>query len=64
MAEEILMSENMLVLNLLDQCLISVEEALQLLSAMAGKGKPPQRTPGDEHPKLKLDLILEGISDV
>lgn len=58
------MSENMLVLNLLDESLITVEEALQLLNALTRKKLPQQATTADERHKLKVDFILERVRDV
>ena len=57
------MSENMIVLDLLEESRISVEDALQLLSAITDKYKVkgvPQGPDGDGEPKVKVDLIFKG----
>ncbi len=57
------MSENMIVLDLLEGNRISVEDALQLLRAITDKyrvkGIPQGQVEDGEH-KIKVDLIFKG----
>ena len=61
------MSENMIVLDLLESNRISVEDALQLLRAITDNCKVtgvPQGPVEDAEHKIKVDLILKGQSNV
>ena len=57
------MSENLIVLDLLEGNKISVEDALQLLRAITDQCKVkgmPRGSEGDGEHKIKLELIFKG----